>query len=206
MAHYIAELMKAAEDATGDERTKKQAECAEAILLLWEHRHRLPSGVRPFEDLEAIFTALQRLDPQITTPQYFRTTRLAALEESEESEVSRWLSMADAFDYSARLLIRYFLACAAGDAIDKSKKWVTLAEEAASDSTFEVPIIRIITAESDLLQTDDPADFERKLLEERIEKLEAFKKLAIDVVAHFRRQLQPPEPASDLPVTTETIP
>jgi hypothetical protein len=206
MAHYIAQLMQAAEEAIGEERTKKQTECADAILSLWDHRHRLPSGMRPFEELEAIFAALQRLDPQIETQRYFHLPRLAASEDPEGSEVARWLGMADALDYSARILIRYCLGCAAGAATEKSRKWVELAEEVGSGSTIELPIIRIITGERDLLETDDPIESERKLLEDRIGKLDAFKDLAVSVAAHLRSQLQQIHGSSDPAASDEAVP
>ena len=82
MAHYIAELIEAAETAKVEERPAKLAKFADAILKLWEHRHHLPNGKRPFEDLEPILRALESLDPNDDTARYFRSLRMA----SDESE------------------------------------------------------------------------------------------------------------------------
>ncbi len=56
MAHYIAELIEAAETAKGEDRPVKLATCANAILDIWGRHHQLPNGQRPFEDLEPILS------------------------------------------------------------------------------------------------------------------------------------------------------
>ena len=75
MAHYIAELIGEAKTAKIEDRPAKLAKCADAILKLWDHRHQLADGKRPFEDLEPIMRALASLDPEDNTPRYFRTQR-----------------------------------------------------------------------------------------------------------------------------------
>jgi hypothetical protein len=75
MAHYIAELMHAAETAEDAKRQELTSRCCVAILDLWRHRRELPDGKRPFEDIEPILRALQSLDPEDTTPRYFRSAR-----------------------------------------------------------------------------------------------------------------------------------
>ena len=49
MAHYIAEQMTIAENATGDDKIEAEQHCFETILKLWQHRSSLPNGRRPFE-------------------------------------------------------------------------------------------------------------------------------------------------------------
>src|SRR5262249_1554821 len=63
MAHYVAELMHGVESAQGEDRLAKMRVCGDAILNLWRHRHELPSGKRPFEEMEPILRALESLDP-----------------------------------------------------------------------------------------------------------------------------------------------
>ena len=50
--HYIAELIKKVERSTAKRKEKLARECFEAILVLWQHRHEMPDGKRPFEGLE----------------------------------------------------------------------------------------------------------------------------------------------------------
>lgn len=54
MAHYIAELIEDTNTAKVEDRPAKLVKCADAILDLWERRHQLPNGKRPFEDWEPV--------------------------------------------------------------------------------------------------------------------------------------------------------
>lgn len=190
MAHYIAELIKEAETAKVEERPAKLAKCADAILKLWERRHQLPNGKRPFEDLEPILRALESLDPADDTPRYFRPQRMAAKRTKQNAETSKWLELADGLDYSAKILIRYCLTQAAQNALDRSKDWVVLVEAAGLEDNIDLPVIRFITDESDLLKASEPNDRARKLLEDRINRLDGFKKMAASLASDLRRQLK----------------
>ena len=186
MAHYIAELIDGVETASAEERPEKSAKCAEAILSLWKHRHELPSGKRPFEDVEPILRSIESLDPADDTPRYFRSVRNANDITEDNSEVTKWLELADGLDYSAKLLIRYCLMQASQDALDKSKEWVKLAEFAGLEDEIDLPVIRFITKESKLTKSSEPDDREQKLLEDRVNRLDGFMKMA-DVLASDMR-------------------
>lgn len=190
MAHYIAELIENAETAKVADRPAKLAKCADAIIGLWERRHRLPNGKRPFEDLEPILRALESLDPADDTPRYFRSPREAADETEQNAETRKWLELADGLDYSAKILIRYCLTQAAQTALDRSKDWVVLAETAGLEDGIDLPVIRVITDESDLTKANEPDDRVRKLLEDRINRLYGFKKMADALASDLRRQLK----------------
>ena len=190
MAHYIAELIEEAETAKVEERPAKFGQCADAILKLWEHRHQLPSGKRPFEGLEPILRAIESLDPTDNTPRYFRSQRMAADETEENDEPRKWLKLVDGLDYSAKILIRYCLAQAAQTALDKSRKWVALAEAAGVEDSIELPVLRIITDESDLLKGSDLNVRARKLIEDRINRLDGFKVMVEVLASALRRQLK----------------
>ncbi len=190
MAHYIAELIEEAGSAKVEERTAKFAKCADAILKLWERRHQLPNGKRPFEDLEPILRALESLDPADETPRYFRSQRLAAREAEHNDETRKWLELADSLDYSAKILIRYCLTQAAKTALDRSKDWVVLTEAVGLEDVIELPVIRFITDERDLSKTNDPNDTARGLLEDRIKRLDGFKKMVVSLASDLRRQLK----------------
>ena len=193
MAHYVAELIGEAEKANAEERSAKMQACSDAILKLWEHRHLLPNGKRPFEQLEPILRTLETLDPNDDTPRYFRLARASADEADkigEESEAKFWLKLIDGLDYSARILIRYCLTQAAQTALDKSLEWVALAEAAGATDGVELPLIRIVGDESDLLKPSDPDEKARKQLEDRIDRLDGFTKLSTAFASELRQQIQ----------------
>lgn len=187
MAHYIAELIQNAEAAKTEERPYKLSACADAILELWDHRHQLPSGKRPFEEFEPILRTMESLDPTDNSPRYFRPQRSVL---GETGEAGKWLELADEVDYSAKILIRYCLAEAAQAAKDKSKKWVKLAEAAGREEDFDLPVIRFITNEHDLLKDNVPSDGARKLLQDRIKRLESFSELADSLLSDLRVRLK----------------
>jgi len=190
MAHYIAELISSAENASVEERPAKMHACSEAILRLWKHRHELPSGRRPFETLEPILRALESLDPNDDTPRYFRAVRSAADEENDNDDTKSWLKMIDGLDYSAKILIRYCLSQAARNALDKSAGWVPLAEAAGVEDGIEFPVIRIVVDEADLLEEPDPDEATRKQLEDRLDRLEGFTKMATALASELRQKIQ----------------
>jgi hypothetical protein len=190
MAHYIAELIVEAEAANIEERPAKSANCANAILGLWGHRHQLPNGKRPFEDLEPILRALESLDPTEDTPRYLRSPRVAVDETEQNEETRKWLELADRLDYSARILIRYCLTQAAQTALDSSEDWVALAKKAGMQEGIDLTVTRILTDESVLLKVREPEDRTRKVLEDRVNRLESFGKMAGDFATALRKQLE----------------
>lgn len=196
MAHYIAELIEATETAKVEDRPTKLAKCADAILNLWDHRHKLSDGKRPFEDWEPILRALESLDPTDDTPRYFRSPRIAVgrTKHKQNAETRKWLELADGLDYSAKILIRYCLTQAAQTTLDKSKEWVLLSNAAGFEDDIDLSVIRIISAESDLIKKSDPNDSERKALNDRIDRLEGFKEMADTLASDLRRQLKQTRP------------
>lgn len=190
MAHYIAELIEGAETATPEDRTEKLAKCAETILDLWKHRHELPNGKRPFEEFEPIFRAIESLDPDNDTPRYFRSVRNPIDKSEESSGARKWLELADGLDYSAKVLIRYCLEQASQDALDKSQEWVALAETAGLEEGIEFPVIRFITAENELANESGTDERARKLLEDRINRLNAFKNMADALESDLHQKLE----------------
>lgn len=189
MTHYIAELIDGAEKARPEERPAKMQKCCEAILTLWKHRHMLPDGKRPFEELEPILRALESLDPEDNTPRYFRSVRNAASVVEENGEAETWLNIIDGLDYSAKILIRNCLTQAAQNTINKSAEWVALAEAAGADEGIEFSLIRVIIKEDSMLKESDPGEEVKKRIEDRIERLEKFAKMAMAVVSDLRQEI-----------------
>jgi hypothetical protein len=189
MAHYIAEKMLAAETASGDERSAKLKECADAVFAVWEHRHSMPDGSRPFEGFEAIFRALQSLDPDEDIPRYSRVARTAAKEDGPEPESARWLDVAEGLDYTARILIRYCLGRASEGAVEKAREWVSLAQVAAAERERDLTALRIVFDEAELANAPDLTDVQRQEAEDRIKRLQAFKEMAESVIGDLRAKL-----------------
>jgi hypothetical protein len=193
MAHYIAELIQDAEKASAEERPAKMRACCDAILNLWKHRHTLPNGKRPFEELEPLLRVLESLDPEDDTPRYFRSVRGAVDDAEENDETKSWLKLIDGLDYSVKILIRYCLTQAAQTALNKSMEWVALAEAAGADESAEYPITRLVSDEDSMLKASDPGEKERICIEDRIERLEAVAKMAMAVVSELRQEVQQAE-------------
>lgn len=191
MAHYIAELIEDAEKARAEERPEKMRACCDAILNLWKHRQTLPDGRRPFLEMEPMLRTLASLDPESSTPRYFRSVRTAAEDAKETDEAISWLQLIDDLDYSARILIRYCLTQAAQKSLNRSMEWVGLAEAAGADEGVEFPLVRIIIQERSALKASDPDEEEKKLFENRIERLQAFAKTAMAVASELRKEVQP---------------
>ena len=134
---------------------------------------------------------LASLDPENSTPRYFHSVRTAAEDGKETDEVTSWLQLIYNLDYSARILIRYCLAQAAQNALDKSVQWIGLAEAAGADEGVEFPLVRIIIQEDSTLKASDPDEEERKRLKNRIMRLQEFAKTAMAVASRLRKQVRP---------------
>ncbi len=190
MAHYIAELIQDVENASVEEKSVKQQACCDVILNLWQHRHILPDGKRPFEEFEPILRTLDSLNPDDDTPRYFRAVRAVVDDAEENDETKSWVELIDGLDYSAKILIRYCLTQAAQNALNKSLEWVDLAEAAGKDETAEFSLIHIISEEDGTMKDYDPDEEERKHIKDRIKRLESFVEMAMVVVSELRKKVQ----------------
>lgn len=197
MAHHIASLIQEAESASGDAKRSAENACFEAILKLWEHRAELPDGKRPFQEMEPIFRAVASLDPENSTPRYFRAVRPPRGEKAEKTETEMWLDTVEGLDYSAKVLIGYCLAAAADAAPDQASEWVKLARAASADDGVSELVIRFVSTAADLKKEDDLAGELRKRLEEKLKRLGGFAKLAETFEDHLRAQI------GQLPQATE---
>lgn len=190
IAHYIAELIQAAETASGDERQEKMAACVKAIEDLWQHRAYFPKGQRPFEELDPILQTLESLDLNAQTFRYYPVSIEPDDKPIENAEARKWLAIAKELDYSARILIRYCLASASENAVDKSEEWVALAEAAGADNGAEFSIIRLLTSEADLLNAETPNDKERRIIENRITRLDQINEMISQLVGQLRERIK----------------
>lgn len=192
MVHYIAELIDDAENAAPEDKASKENRCADAILDLWRHRAELPNGTRPLEDLEPIFRAIATLDPSDETPRYFAAQRAAGPDSDFDTEAGEWLELANGIDSTAKELIRHCLARAAETAHDQGAEWVALAEEVGEGNEVDVVAVRFLVTEPSSGEAESE-DLERRQIEKRIERLEAFLELATGLAGDLRRKLQAEE-------------
>lgn len=197
MAHYIAELIVEAEKAIGEERPEKMRVCCEAILNLWKYRHILPDGKRPFEEIEPLLRVLESLDPENETPRYFHSLSDVIDDDEENDETKSWLKLIVDLDYSAKILIRYCLVQAAQNALNKSREWVSLAEEAGADEIVEYPLIRLIYDEDCMIKEPNANEIVKKRIGDRINRLEGFIKMANGVLSDLQQEVQQTEDTQD---------
>lgn len=190
MAHYISELIRDAENAPPEDKPSKQEKCAAAILHLWRHRAELPDGMRPFEDAEPIFRALESLDPCNRAPNYFSHLRIKAKEDNLDSETDNWLTIADTIDSTAKELIAHCLGRAAETVQDKTLEWVALAEKAGLEAGFDVQVLRFVIQEAELQNGEKLEDNNRQKIRAQIDRLDAFGKLAASLSDDIRRKLK----------------
>ena len=190
MAHYIAELIDAAENAPPDELAVSQKKCFHAILELWGHRAELPNGKRPFEDLEPIIRALESLNPDDETPRYFRSVRSGIVATDEDPQTLSLLENVSDIDSTARILIGQALSQVAHSATNKSKVWVALAKEAGIDLGVADIVIQFVSSSSVGKTNIDLSKYESEHLQKRIKQLEDFAEMAAQVSANLKERLK----------------
>jgi hypothetical protein len=187
MAHYIAEQIISAENATGDEKSEVEKRCFETVLKLWQHRSSLPNGRRPFETFESIFRALDRLDPENPRSFYFphphqRQPEADGVPDSQADDVQAWIDIALGIDGAARVLIESAFKQAAFNALDeKTITWLNKAFNLTNSDDLSV-IVRLVSANQED-QNEDVLDErirqeQEERLRARIEKLDAFSELS----------------------------
>lgn len=199
MAHYIAELIDAAENALPEERAAACRICSEAILELWSHRADLPHGRRPLEDLEPIERTLQSLDPENEAPHFFRSIRTRINKADEGQQTLSLLEFVDSVDSTARILIGCALADASRSAVDKSREWVALAEKAGTAPDVAGLLVTYAATAAERDGQTEGTDGERTELADRIERLKGFATLAAAVSDDLKARLHALGGPPDLP-------
>lgn len=178
MAYYIAEQMAIAKKAKGEARVKAEQQCFEAILKLWEHRSHLPTGVRPFENYDPIFRALERLASENERPYFYQNRDTLSKVESDEKldDVQKWLGIARGIDQAARIWLEYVFHQAALSATDnKTIAWLENAVTGSSRDDISIIVHLLEEGIEDIEQNSaQEQEAKAKQLEARIKQLDAF--------------------------------
>lgn len=193
MAHYVAQLIEAAEKASPEVQGAAQTACAQAILELWEHRSALPSHLRPLGELEPIQRTLASLDVDRTDYRYHPPTLLKAATADADEDAKRWLDLALGIDYTARVLIQFALRTAAERAASQAEPWVELARDAGADEGPKSIVIRFVQGVDEEGKTAE--DEQDRALMNTLSRLENFGRLATSLVSGVRKErgLENPE-------------
>lgn len=185
MAHYIAQLVKEAEDVPDEAKAAATDLCAKAILELWEHRSSLPDQIRPLRDLEPVLRTLASLDVDQTQYRYYPEVLRAAEKANVDEGAQKWLELARGLDYSARLLMQFALRSAARHSASQAAPWVELALQAGASDGGESAVVRFLL-DSDDADRITPSEAS---LRDRISRLESFASFAQTVATELRAEL-----------------
>jgi hypothetical protein len=182
MAHYVAEQITMAENATGDAKATAERRCFETVIKLWEHQSSFPNGRRPFKNFDPIFRALDRMDPESHRYFYSLDDRLFGEaehdkdSEAQKEDVRSWINIALEVDGAARVLINFAFKQAAHSATDdKTKTWIKNAGNLPTSDDLAV-IIRLLPSDQDSQEEDvleRARQEQQKGLRSKIEKLDA---------------------------------
>jgi hypothetical protein len=200
MAHYIAEKIILAENASSvEEKKNAEKECFDTILKFWAHRWLLPSNRRPLREFEPILKTIERINPEKEEPFFYNSFdedfEKIEKENPELKKIVEYATMLVEIDKVARIWIDFILHKAA--LLAKSEKIKKYLDNSANlIDNDDTKIIRIIF-------DDDPSlDFEIKnqeaiqkkyrleKLKKRMEALDKFSKLNEFLQENYRRELE----------------
>ncbi|MET3161874.1 UNVERIFIED_ORG: hypothetical protein ABIB19_000257 [Arthrobacter sp. UYEF10] len=134
MAHYLAERMTTLESLHGKARSAAEAEIADQILRLWEHRHGAALREDPIALSESVERAIARLDPERHRPWgYYDTFEEEASPSEAETEVNTLLRTALELDRIMADLVRSLVTCASLISTEVDAQWLRVARTAGVD-------------------------------------------------------------------------
>jgi len=191
MAHHLAELIIATEQAKGDELPEFEKRCRETILALWKHLDVFPEDIRPLKNLEPIIATIKALDPKEQT-YFYRTQAQEAADNSELPEDAKeWLKLSTGLDYSARILIKMCLENAARSGADENQEWFELGINAFDDELPVVGILRILVdGQNDQTESENAAINSRlELLQDRRDRLREMVKMADLLASNIEEEI-----------------
>lgn len=187
ISHYIAEKMIEISTADGKEKASSQRECFEAILILWDYQSRYLPDMRPFKNFDPIFRALSHIDPNKSSPSYFRNSNG---DKKPTSEIEQTIELISGLDNAARIMISFFVRESMLHTTDETTlEWLRAID--GIDRPDEVKIIFKLLPELDVSATKPDDNEERKKeLSEQIDRLEAFENLSKNIKTVLKTELE----------------
>ncbi|WP_210502801.1 hypothetical protein [Nocardioides xinjiangensis] len=125
MAHHLADLIHQSESAPEDELLASATR--EAILQFWAHKAGAPFRRRPFENLDAVFAALERLEPDPPPWAYYRTFSETSNPSPAALTTYPLLPAAIELERITAEVVGFTVAVVGSDAIDLEEDWVVTA-------------------------------------------------------------------------------
>ncbi|QRY55984.1 hypothetical protein [Sphingobacterium siyangense] len=113
MAHYIAEKIIEAKNASLEDRERVNRECCQLILDLWSHRWKMTENHKPLKNFERILDIIQNIDPESRKSYFFDRNHYSS--KNDDS----FLAAATEIDKGARNCLEYVLSKAAHEAADQ---------------------------------------------------------------------------------------
>ena len=188
IAHYVAELIITAENASVIDQQNAKRKCFETILELWRHHSNLPNGLRPFEELEPILRALAYLDPNNSLLRKFSVFSAETL--VNNSRVQQLLELAIEVDNFARDVVRENIAEAIALVDEGAIEWDAIAKNAGVESGAYHALIEFFSSKNHQLNDARTNERERTLLQNRITRIEHFIELANGVSDDLKFRLK----------------
>lgn len=128
MAHHLAERLTTLETLRGRAKATAEAEVAELIVRIWEHRHTVGFRDDPLALTESVERAIARLDPSAKAPfNYYRPFDDQPGPSPAEIEANTALRIALGIDDAAGDIVRSLVRYAAVIAENQDAKWVRVA-------------------------------------------------------------------------------
>jgi len=187
MAHHLAEKLKNVRAARGAERAPLEADLFETILKFWKHRAHFPRGQAPFEKFDAVFRALESLDPDQERGRFYRFDFPQPTKTQPESQTQKWISTAKNLDELARSLVTFCIANAAHTAGDLDETWLNAAKVLPAQDEVEIKVVFVTkdTVEKFASPTLDV----NKIQRDQLVKLQSHLKQFTDSAAFISRTI-----------------
>jgi hypothetical protein len=141
MAHHLAEKLKKVRAARGAEKAPLEADLFNTILKFWKHRAHFPRGHAPFEKFDAVFRALESLDPDQERGRFYRFDFPQPAKTELGSETQEWISTARNLDELARSLVTFCIANAAHAAGGLDETWLNAAKILPAEDQIEIKVV-----------------------------------------------------------------
>lgn len=181
MANYIAQKMKTAEQAVGEEKTEAEEKCFKAILALWDRREVWYGNRNPYGELQPIINTINRLNPENKDYFYWNNDNEY---NAVSSEVQQVLNIIKSIDKAARVCLEYLFKYAMEITVDEDmKEWIKAANKLSAEDEEDVSLLRRFMRKSG----SDTIDLQEKL-EKRILILEEFQEKSKELLELYRKE------------------